>query len=243
MRRASQICALMQQSVYLLVLLIVTGCAGISLPPAYIDTVRFVDDRPTQQATSVLQVDLKPFGNQLQDRTQVGTKRVGVNEISGPLLATRDVVSVLQSSVITQLGLKGITVGRSALRLEGTVHEFFVDVNVDPASGRGKFRAVVRMDLAVFDTESQRRLWHEMYTGTASASAPSVIDSAYEKTLKVAFTNLLNQLRQDDNLLQLGQLYKPIAFTRPRPSPAPVPGPGLDQTPLRIMFLSPALPP
>ncbi len=243
MRRASQICALMQQSVYLLVLLIVTGCAGISLPPAYIDTVRFVDDRPTQQATSVLQVDLKPFGNQLQDRTQVGTKRVGVNEISGPLLATRDVVSVLQSSVITQLGLKGITVGRSALRLEGTVHEFFVDVNVDPASGRGKFRAVVRMDLAVFDTESQRQLWHEMYTGTASASAPSVIDSAYEKTLKVAFTNLLNQLRQDDNLLQLGQLYKPIAFTRPRPSPAPVPGPGLDQTPLRIMFLSPALPP
>ncbi len=242
MRRASQICALMRQSVYLLVLLIVTGCAGISLPPAYIDTVRFVDDRPTQQATSVLQVDLKPFGNQLQDRTKVGIKRVGVNEISGPLLATKDVVSVLQSSVITQLGLKGITVGRSALRLEGTVHEFFVDVNVDPASGRGKFHAVVRMNLAVFDTESQRQLWHEMYTGTASASAPSVIDSAYEKTLKVAFTNLLNQLRQDDNLLQLGQLYKPVAFTLPRPSPPRVPGPGQDQTPLRIMFLSPTIP-
>src|SRR5262249_45126432 len=131
---------------------------------------------------------------------------------------------------------------RSALQLEGTVHEFFVDVNVDPASGRGKFRAVVRMDLAVFDTESQRQLWHEMYTGTASASAPSVIDSAYEKTLKVAFTNLLNQIRQDDNLLQLGQLYKPIAFTHPRPSPAPVPGPVQDQTPLRIMFLSPTMP-
>jgi hypothetical protein len=240
MRRASQICALMQQSVYLLVLLIVTGCAGISLPPAYIDTVRFVDDRPTQQATSVLQVDLKPFGNQLQDRTKVGIKRVGVNEISGPLLATNDVVSVLQSSVITQLGLKGITVGPSALRLEGAVHEFFVDVNVDPASGRGQFRAVVRMDLAVFDTESQRQLWHETYMGTASASAPSVIDSAYEKTLKVAFTNLLNQLRQDDNLLQLGQLYKPASVSGLIKYQTPK---GVtDTTPLRIMFLSPTMP-
>src|SRR5712691_5919061 len=116
MRRASRICVLMQQSVYLLVLLIVTGCAGISLPPAYIDTVRFVDDRPTQQATSVLQVDLKTYRNQLHDRTKVGINGVGVNEISGPLLATRDVVSVIQGSVITQLGLKSITVGRLALR-------------------------------------------------------------------------------------------------------------------------------
>ena len=252
-----------QLNVYLLVLFIVTGCAGISLPPAYIDTVRFVDDRPTKQVTSVLQVDLKPFGNQLQDRTTVGTKRVGVNEISGPLLATKDVVSVLQNSVITQLGLKGITVGRSALRLEGTVHNFFVDVNVDPATGRGKFRAIVRMDLAVFDTESQRQLWHETYTGTASASAPSVIDSAYEHTLKVAFTNLLNQIRQDDSLLELQQLYQPSvpqmasrpppaappAFTPPLPSPPPAPElpqrqkptGATDTTPPRIMFLSPTM--
>src|ERR1041384_8858974 len=99
MRGISQIGMLRRWSVYLLVLLIVTGCAGISLPPAYIDTVRFVDDRPTKQVPSVLQVDLKPFGNQLQDSTKVGTKRVGVNEISGPLLATKDVVSVLQNSV------------------------------------------------------------------------------------------------------------------------------------------------
>src|ERR671931_581639 len=225
MRRASQIGVLMQRSVHLLVLLIVTGCAGISLPPAYIDTVRFVDDRPTKQVTSVLEVDLKPFESQLQDRTKVGTKRVGVNEISGPLLATKDVVSVLQNSVITQLGLKGIAVGQSALRLEGSVHDFFVDVNVDPATGRGKFRAVVRMDLAAFDTKSQRQLWHETYTGTASASAPSVIDSAYENTLRVAFTNLLNQIRQDDSLLELRQLYQPavtqVALRPPPPAPPP----------------------
>jgi uncharacterized lipoprotein YajG len=252
MRRASWMCALERQSVYhlvllIVVLLIVTGCAGINLPPAYIDTAHFVDDRPTQQTTSVLQVDLKPFGNQLQDRTKVGIKRVGVNEISGPLLATKDVVSVLQNSVITQLGLKGITVGQSALRLEGTVHEFFVDVDVNPASGRGKFRAVVRMDLAAFDTESQRQLWHETYTGTASASAPSVMDNAYEKTLKVAFTNLLNQIRQDENLLQLGQLYKRVASPpppapRPRPAPDKTPQGATDTTRPRIIFLSPTIP-
>jgi caspase domain-containing protein len=260
---ASQICVLMRRSVYLLALLIVTGCAGISLPPSYIDTGRFVDDRPTRQATSVLQVDLKPFENQLQDRTKVGIKRVGVNEISGPLLPTKDVVSVLQNSVITQLGLKGITVGQATLRLEGSVHEFFVDVNVDPATGRGKFRAVVRMDLAAFDTASQRQLWHETYTGTASAAAPSVIDSAYENTLKVAFTNLLNQIRQDNSLLELRQLYQPAllasrppppappAVTPPPPSPAPVPSRSQNQTPTgagdttppRIVFMSPALPP
>ena len=259
MRRASQMCVLMQQSVYLFVLLIVMGCAGITLPPAYIDTAHFVDDRPTQQATSVLQVDLEPFRDQLQDRTKVGIKRVGVNEISGPLLATKDVVSVLQNSVITQLGLKGITVGPSALRLEGTVDDFFVDVNVDPASGRGKFRAVVRTNLAVFDTRSQRQLWHETYTGTASASAPSVMDSAYENTLKVAFTNLLNQIRQDNSLLQLRQLYKvaspssppaPQPVKPPRPSPPPVPQRPPDQTPTgptdttppRIIFMSPTMP-
>jgi len=263
MRGISQIGMLRRWSVYLLVLLIVTGCAGISLPPAYIDTVRFVDDRPTKQVPSVLQVDLKPFGNQLQDSTKVGTKRVGVNEISGPLLATKDVVSVLQNSVITQLELKGITVGRSALRLEGSVHDFFVDVNVDPATGRGKFRAIVRTDLAIFDTESQRQLWHETYTGTASASAPSVVDSVYENTLKVAFTNLLNQIRQDESLLELGQLYKPVvakvasrppprppAFPPPSPSPAPAPRlpkaqtptVATDTTPPRIMFMTPTMP-
>jgi uncharacterized lipoprotein YajG len=264
MYRASRIGVLMRQSVYLLVLLIVTGCAGISLPPAYIDTARFVDERPTRQATSVLQVDLKPFGNQLQDRTKVGIKRVGVNEINGPLLATQDVVAVLQNSVMTQLGLKGITVGQSTLRLEGAVHDFFVDVNVDPATGRGKFRAIVRMELAAFDTQSQSQLWHEMYTGTASASAPSVIDSAYESTLKIAFTNLLNQIRQDNSLLQLAQLSQPaltkvvlrpppsapLAVPPPPPSPAPVPSLAQGQTPTgatdtkppRIMLMSPAMP-
>jgi hypothetical protein len=249
----------MRQGVCLIVLISITSCAGIGLPPAYIDTGRFVDDRPTPQAPSALQVDLKPFRHQFQDRTKVGTKRVGVNEISGPLLATKDVVAVLQNSVITQLGLKGITVGRSALRLEGTVHDFFVDVNVEPTSGQGQFRAIVRVDLAAFDTESQRQLWRETYTSTASALAPSVMDSAYERTLKVAFTNLLNQLRQDDSLLQLLQLYKgaspsspPAArpVTPPRPSPPPEPQRPLDQTPprptdttpLHIIFMSPTMP-
>ena len=239
-------CTLMRQGVCLIVLISITSCAGIGLPPAYIDTGRFVDDRPTPQATSALQVDLKPFRYQLQDRTKVGTKRVGVNEISGPLLATKDVVAVLQNSIITQLGLKGITVGRSALRLEGTVHDFFVDVNVEPASGLGKFRAIVRMDLAAFDTESQRQLWRETYTSTASALAPSVMDSAYEQTLKVAFTNLLNQLRQDDSLLQLLQLYKVASPSSPPPGPQrpldQTPTGPTDTTPPHIIFMSPTMP-
>jgi caspase domain-containing protein len=235
----------MRQGVCLIVLISITSCAGIGLPPAYIDTGRFVDDRPTPP-TPALQVDLKPFGHQLQDRTKVGTKRVGVNEISGPLLATKDVVAVLQNSVITQLGLKGITVGPSALRLEGTVHDFFVDVNVEPTSGQGTFRAIVRMELAAFDMESQRQLWRETYTSTASASAPSVIDSAYEQTLKVAFTNLLNQLRQDDSLLQLLQLYKVASPSSPPPGPQrpldQTPTGPTDTTPLHIIFMSPTMP-
>src|SRR5262249_32956406 len=125
-------------------------------------------------------------------------------------------------------------------------------------------RAIVRMDLAAFDTQSQSQLWHETYTGTASASAPSVIDSAYERTLKIAFTNLLNQIRQDNSLLQLAQLSQPAltkVVLRPPPSappavPPPPPSPtrvaslapgqtpteALDTKPPRIMLMSPAMP-
>src|SRR5262249_20343218 len=90
----------------LLFLVSISGCAG-SLPPAYIDTTRFIDNRPSQGQTAAFQLEVKSFENQLQDRTKVGTKRVGVNAISGPLLATQDVSSVTQQSVMTQLRLKG----------------------------------------------------------------------------------------------------------------------------------------
>jgi hypothetical protein len=206
---------MIRQKLFLLIWLILsslTSCIG----KAYIDTAKFVKDRPEQAAMTAFQVEVKPFESQLQDRSRVGTKRVSVNTISGPILATHDPVSVAQQGVITQLGKKGIAVGSSPLQLRGTVQDFFVDVDVNPASGRGKFSALVTVELAVWDAESGQQIWHETYTGQATSSAPSVIDDAYEKALTVAFTNLMTQIQQDDSILEVKHF-----IPQPRPEPPP----------------------
>src|SRR6266446_2414989 len=218
---------LIRQTLFLLFLVSISGCAG-SLPPAYVNTAQFIDDRPSPKQTSALQLEVKAFENQLQDRTKVGTKRVGVNEINGPLLATQDVSSVTQKSVMTQLRLKGITIGPSPLQMAGVVHDFFVDVDVDPASGRGKFRSTVRADLTVMYTGSQQQIWHKTYNGRATSSGSSVLDSTYEKALRIAFTNLMNQIRQDDSILELQHTYHyapPQDISKSRPLVMPPPSP------------------
>jgi hypothetical protein len=206
---------MIRQKLFLLILLIlssITGCIG----RAYIDTAKFVNDGPGQAVMTAFPLEVKPFESQLQDRSRVGTKRVSDNKFSGPILATQDPVSVAQQGVITQLGKKGITVGSSPLQLRGTVQDFFVDVDVNPASGRGKFSALVTVELAVWDAESRQQIWHETYTGKAILSAPSAIDSAYEKALTIAFTNLMTQLQQDDRILDVKHF-----MPRPRPKPPP----------------------
>ena len=239
----------------LLILLtgVVVGCSGIRLPESYVDTARFLDQRPVQKENTAFQIEVKPFQHQLKNPNQVGIKRVGVNEINGPLLPSQDVLPIVQNSVLTQLGLKGIARGTSPLQLEGTIRDFFVDVDVDPASGRGRFNAIVAVDLAVWDTALQKHIWQERYTGTATSSAPSVVDSAYERTLKVAFTNLMNQLRQDDSILELKTAYdqpplpeesailQQLKQQKPLSAPAQHPAPAALPVSPQIVFLKPAL--
>jgi hypothetical protein len=223
---------------------VMAGCSGIRLPESYVDTARFLDARPVPDDSPVFQMEVKPFEHRLARPHQVGIKRVGVNEINGPLLPSQDVLPIVQNSVLTQLSLQGIKRGASPLQLEGTLRDFFVDVDVDPATGRGRFNAIVGVDLAVWDQTDQRHIWQETYTGTATSSAPSVIDSAYERTLQIAFTNLMNQLRQDDSLLKLVSVYKrppppeklPDIVQRPPPPAPPAP-----PTSPQIVFLKPLL--
>ena len=184
-----------------LIILGITSCTGPVLSPAYIKTDRFLEEYPVRKKTHVFQVDVKPFENQLKERSKVGIKRVGVNRISGPLLPTQDPIAVTQKGVISQLRQKGIKAGRSHLQLQGIVHDFFVDVDVDPASGRGKFSAIVMLDLAIQDTKHQQQIWQETYTGKATASAPSVVDRVYERALKAALSSLMAQIQQDDSIL------------------------------------------
>ena len=151
---------------------------------------------------------------------------------------------IVQNSVITQLGLKGIRPGNSPLQLEGALRDFFVDVDVDPMSGRGKFDATVGVELAVWHTELQKHIWRKAYTSTATSSAPSVVDSAYERTLKVAFVNLMNQLRQDDSLLKLTPITKPSPpESGDAASTSPVERAASPEQPsaLQVVFLNPSL--
>ena len=188
----------------------ITGCAGISLSPTYIKTDQFLDAQLARSETSVFQVDVKPFSNQLKDRSKIGTKRVGTNEISGPIVPTQDPIEVAQEGVLIQLQKKGISVGSSHLQLRGAVREFFVDVDVDPALGRGKFRAIVQLDLSVWDANVSQQIWQETYTGNATASAPSVVDRAYERALKAAFASLMAQIQQDDSILEARHSLSPV---------------------------------
>lgn len=247
------------------------GCSGILddiLNPtisAYINTQEFIDDRRVIIPTPDFQVVLTPFEDQRPDQTRIGTKRVGTNFFKSPILATTMVSEVVQQSVITQLRLHRIAAGPSNLQLRGSLREFFVDVDVDPATGKGTFTARTDVELVVWDTTTKRRLWSQTYKGKATTVGSSVIDDHYARALKLAFTNLLNHIRQDPSILELkvayvtpDQLHPPDqtlvtkklptvpADTGPQPRPSPMPTPLPDTSPIpsdvtapRLVFLHP----
>ena len=218
-----------------------------------INTARFPSETPVRPKKPVFQVTVKQFESRLKDQSKVGIKRIGVNSNTRPLLPTQDPIEVTQQEVITQLRQKGITTGSSHLQLQGLVHDFFVDVDVDPILGRGKFSAIVMLDLAIRDTKYQQQIWQETYTGKATASARSVVDRVYERTLKAAFASVMAQLQQDDSILKAHHASNillaetpsnktPTPPKRPKaPTPKPQPSPSAASHPPQVAILTPTL--